>query len=131
MPVNEANPMNQAEETNQPSLAGGFGYLKINVAAARRALPVYDAQVAVYSNRREEQRDLLALLQTDESGGTEVISLPAPALANSLSPGQAQPYNTYYLRIVAANFVTRDQVPVQIFPGVESDLVVNMQAGLR
>lgn len=106
-----------------------FGYLKINVSIAQRALPIYNAQVAVYSDRREQQQDLLALLQTDESGDTQVIELPAPALANSLEPDQLNPYNIYYLRISAANFTTQDHVPVQVFPGIESNLVVNMLVG--
>lgn len=125
--MSEANGANEANQTE-----GRFGYLRIFVAAARRALPVYNALVYVYSSSGEEEQDLLALLQTDESGGTELISLPAPALANSLTPGDRPvAYSTYYLRIAAANFVTRDRLPVQIFPGVESELVINMQAGLQ
>ncbi len=98
-----------------------FGYLKINVAAAQRALPIYNAQIMVYGSEEERQQELLAVLQTDSSGGTEMISLPAPALAesqNPLPPGAPRPFTSYYVRIVAANFVTRDRVPVQIFPGV-------------
>lgn len=139
MPDNSENvlqDMSEVSEANEVSDAGQgggrFGYLRIFVAAARRALPVYNALVSVYSSSGEEEQDLLALLQTDESGGTELISLPAPALANSLTPGDRPvAYSTYYLRIAAANFVTRDRLPVQIFPGVESELVINMQAGLQ
>lgn len=107
----------------------GLGYLKINVSVAQRALPIYNAQVAVYDDDREQSQDLLALLQTDESGDTRVIELPAPALANSLEPEQPNPYNVYYLRITAANFTTQDRVPVQVFPGIETNLVVNMLVG--
>jgi hypothetical protein len=30
------------------------------------------------------------------------------------------------VRIAAANYVTKNQIPVQIFPGVVSDLVINL-----
>ena len=48
--------------------APSFGYLKINVAAAHRALPVHNAQIIVYSSKTELQQELLAVLQTDSSG---------------------------------------------------------------
>ena len=85
-----------ALEENAPETTS-FGYLKINVSAAQRALPVYNAQIMVYGSIEERQQELLAVLQTNSSGETEMISLPAPLLA------------------------------VQIFPGVLSDLVINMQ----
>lgn len=107
-----------------------FGYLKINVAAAQRALPIYNAQIMVYGSEEERQQELLAVLQTNFSGETEMISLPAPEVAESqqpLPPGSPLPFTSYYVRIVAANFITRDRVPVQIFPGILSDLVINLQ----
>ncbi|MBQ2888703.1 MAG: hypothetical protein IJE29_07295, partial [Firmicutes bacterium] len=98
---------------------------------ALRALPLMNAQVSVYSDERERAQDLLAVLTTNESGLTEQISLPAPLLNNSLTPDQINPYNLFYVRIVAADYVTRDRIPVQIFPGIISDLVVNMQPPIR
>ena len=118
-----------ALEENAPETTS-FGYLKINVSAAQRALPVYNAQIMVYGSIEERQQELLAVLQTNSSGETEMISLPAPVLAESQQPqrpDEPRPYNIYYARIVAANYLTRDKVPVQIFPGVLSDLVINMQ----
>lgn len=108
-----------------------FGYLRIHVSAALRALPLMNAQVSVYSDELERAQDLLAVLTTNESGLTEQISLPAPLLNNSLNPDQVNPYNLFYVRIVAADYVTRDRIPVQIFPGIISDLVVNMQPPIR
>ena len=113
-----------------------FGDLKVNVFTANRALPVCNAQIMVYKSLEESQQDLLAVLQTDCSGETEMISLPAPLKANSLHPNEPGPvgqlgdnaYNIYYVRIMAANFITRDRMPVQIFPGIRSDLAVDMQA---
>jgi len=119
-----------AQQEN-PVSALSFGYLRINVAAAQRALPVQNAQIMVYSSAAETQQELLAVLRTDSSGETEMISLPSPELAESQQPQPPdgeRPYNLYFVRIVAENYVTRDKVPVQIFPGVLSNLVINMQA---
>jgi hypothetical protein len=105
---------------------GSYGYLKINVTAAQQALPIFHAQISVYSDISENAATLMAVLETDESGTTELITLPAPKLANSLEPDIPHPYNLFYVRIAAANYVTKNQIPVQIFPGVVSDLVINL-----
>lgn len=124
--------MNNVYEAEQPGSqnsqpVGSVGYLQISVAAALRALPVPNATVSVFSAAAEGANDLLAVLVTNANGLTDRISLPAPLAANSLNPGEPNPYNMFYVRIVAANFVTRDKLPVQIFPGVLSDLIINMQ----
>ena len=36
-----------------PAATASFGYLKINVAAAQRALPVYNAQIMIYGSIEE------------------------------------------------------------------------------
>lgn len=124
--------MNNVYETEQPQGANSqplnsFGYLQISVAAAGRALPVANATVSVFGSEAEPDSDLLAVLMTNASGLTDQISLPAPLVENSLTPDEPNPYNMFYVRIVAANFITRDKIPVQIFPGVLSDLIINMQ----
>lgn len=126
-----------AEQQVNTAPVNSFGYLKVNVFTASRALPVCNAQIMVYRSLEERQQDLLAVLQTDCSGEAEIISLPAPLKANSLHPDESAPgqaggnaYNVYYVRIMAANFVTRDRLPVQIFPGIRSDLAIDMQAPL-
>ncbi len=107
------------------------GYLRVTVAAARRALPLMGAVVSVYSDERERVQDLLAVLTTGESGLTEQITLPAPLLSNSTNPDRPNPYNVFYVRIVAADFVTRDKIPVQIFPGILSALIINLQTPVQ
>lgn len=124
--------MNNVYEAEEPQSANSgppnsFGYLQISVAAAARALPVENATVSVFDSEEENAEDLLAVLITNASGLTNQIILPAPSLDNSLKPGEVNPYNRFYVRIVAADFITRDKIPVQIFPGVLSDLIINMQ----
>lgn len=107
-----------------------FGYLQISVGAARRGLPIENATVSVYAAQEENAADLLSVQLTNPSGLTAEITLPAPLLGNSLAPGVANPYNRFWVRISADNFVTRDRLPVQIFPGVVSNLAINLQAPL-
>ena len=116
----------ETEDQRQPNEGGAEGYLHISVAAARRALPVFDAVISIYANIAETEADLLAILQTDAGGETETITLPAPLPVNSQVPGGEPPYNVYYAKIVAPNYITQDQVPIQIFPGVVSALIINL-----
>lgn len=117
----------ETEDQRRPNEGGAEGYLYVTVAAARRALPVFDAVISIYANIAEAEADLLAVLQTDSSGETRIITLPAPLPVNSQVPGGEPPYNVYYARIVAPNYTTQDQVPIQIFPGVVSALIINLQ----
>lgn len=124
--------MSNIYETEQPYSVNilpenSFGYLQISVATGQRALPVVNARVSVFSSPEEHDDDLMAVLTTDASGVTNRISLPAPLAESSLSPGMENPYNMFYVRIVAADFITRDRLPVQIFPGILSDLIINME----
>lgn len=124
--------MKNIYETERPPVANSapadsFGYLKITVATAARALPLVGAEVSVFGGVGRAQQ-LMAVLQTGESGMTDQISLPAPFAANSLQPDRLNPYNVFYVRIVAADFITRERIPVQIFPGILSDLIINLQA---
>lgn len=124
--------MNNVYQTELPAVANSqppnsFGYLQISVGAALRALPIENATVSVYGAMEESAADLLSVQMTNASGLTAVITLPAPLLSNSLTPDEANPYNSFFVRITADNFVTRDRLPVQIFPGVVSRLSINMQ----
>lgn len=102
------------------------GYLTVQVASARRALPVYDALVTVYATEAESLDDLLAILQTDAGGETDTVTLPTPPSGNSQQPDGGAAYSIYYARVTAPNYTARDRVPIQVFPGVKSVLVVNM-----
>lgn len=124
--------MSNVYETQQPLVEnsrpiGSYGYLLISVAAAGRAIPIENAMVSVFGALEESSGDLLAVQITNANGQTDTISLAAPLADNSLNPDRENPYNSFFVRIVAADFITRDKVPVQIFPGVKSRLVINMQ----
>jgi hypothetical protein len=69
----------------------------------------------------------VAVLETDESGKTQVITLETPPKSLSLSPGSdIPPYSLYDVEITHPGFysiITRD---VQIYPDTTSILPINM-----
>lgn len=78
------------------------GNLQVEVVSAENNFPITDATVSI---RGENAPDtVLEELQTNSSGQTETISLPAPPLEYSLNPGEPRPYSEYYLRITAPGF---------------------------
>ena len=103
------------EPTPAPS-PDGVGTLVAAVTTAREALPVAGADVML-SRRDAQGTHLLYFLETDRSGRTPVMQLPAPAASQSESPGSAAPYAVYDLRVFADGYVPAVQTDVRVFGG--------------
>ena len=99
-----------------------FGWLLVRVSAARGALPVDGALVIVRDTAGTEY----ARMYTDAGGETALLQLPTPALANSLSPEQADAYPVYELEISHPAYQTLQALPVQIFTGITSVLPIDL-----
>ena len=69
------------------------GYLIVRTTASGGAVPVENSHVAVMSSATDSE--LLYQLTTDNSGLTQPVALPAPAIAESVSPGQPTPFYEY------------------------------------
>ncbi|SDG70429.1 Putative peptidoglycan-binding domain-containing protein [Marvinbryantia formatexigens] len=78
------------------------GMLRINVESALRSTPVEDAVIDIsYSGDPE---NVIEEVRTDSSGRTETLSLEAPPLEYSLTPGEAQPYSEYTFSVSAEGY---------------------------
>jgi hypothetical protein len=95
------------------------GYLKVEVFAANRALPITNARVTVSKKLKDEQR-MLKVLLTDINGQTETIPLPAPDKLISEKPGMGIPYSTYTIKVEQPNFLPLEDFDVPIFEGITS-----------
>ena len=108
------------------------GFLKVQTVTSRAELPVAGATVTVSRLGVDGSRELLRVQRTDESGMTELISVPTPDRANSLTPDQARGWTDVQIAASHPDFdgvVSRD---VQIFPGVTTlqKLVLVPRGGL-
>lgn len=102
------------------------GFLKVQTLTSRAELPVAGATVTVSTLRPGLGRELLSLQRTDESGLTELVTVPTPELSNSLQPEQARGWTDVQVAASHPNFdgvVSRD---VQIFPGVTTLQVLRL-----
>lgn len=82
----------------------GFqGLLQVNVVNIQNQFPVENARVTIRSQSAPDQ--ILEQVQTNSSGQTEQLSLPAPPLSYSLEPQSGQrPYAEYRVLVEAEGF---------------------------
>ena len=102
------------------------GFLKVQTVTSRAEIPVAGATVTVSTVRLGRGRELLSVQRTDESGMTDIISIPTPDVANSLTPDQPQGWTDVQVAASQPNYdgvVIRD---VQIFPGITTLQELNM-----
>ena len=102
------------------------GLLAVRTTTAGGALPVKGTVIHI-TGAEEGNRDVEYSILTDLDGITEVISLPAPSMNLSLSPGaREQSYALYNIDATADGYYTRHIANIAIFEGVESIQPINM-----
>ena len=78
------------------------GELKIQVTARGSNRPITNARVAIsYSG---DPDSIVEEVNTDASGMSEQITLPAPPLEFSMEPGEEQPFSQYSIQVDAEGF---------------------------
>lgn len=78
------------------------GLLQINVVSIINNFPINNATVRI--SHTETPENTLEQVTTNSSGQTEQISLNAPPLEYSLTPGDTKPYSEYNLEVSAPGF---------------------------
>lgn len=95
------------------------GFLKVRVSTARGAIPLQGAKVAVRGTTADNS-GIIALLTTDSGGLTPTLALPAPAKADSESPGNIKPFSEYNLEISLDGYQTQYYYNLPIFATITS-----------
>ncbi len=91
------------------------GYLKIFATTEGEVFPIKNARIEI-SNTGDPNR-IIEVLETDESGNSQTVSLDAPPLEYSMTPSDNQPYSEYNLKITADNYEEQIITGVQILSG--------------
>lgn len=108
-----------------PAEYSATGTLLVSVFTAGGALPVPDALVTVRSFDQGTS-GVLTVLNTDQSGNTPRISLPAPPVTASETPGNATPYAKYSIEVDKEGFYPRTFNGVPVFANTTSIQPVNL-----
>ncbi len=103
-----------------PADMKGTGYLQVEVTTGDGAMPVQQA-VVIVTQEINGQQFLVTMKQTDRSGATELIPLPAPSASFSEAPDPSEkPFSEYTVTVYKKNFYTVPEVTVPIFDTVKS-----------
>ena len=78
------------------------GLLQINVINIQNNFPIENARITI-SYKGEPTRPI-EQVQTNSSGQTQQVTLPAPPVEYSLEPSVIQPYSEYNLTVEAEGF---------------------------
>ena len=103
-----------------------YGRLGVRALSASSSFPVPGALVFVRGKNAEGEAYTVAVLETDESGKTPVITIETPPRSSSLSPGGKTPYSLYDIEISHKDYYTVITRDVQVYPDTTSILPVNM-----
>jgi hypothetical protein len=103
-----------------------YGRLGVRAFSAGSSFPVAGALVFVRGKRAGGEVYTVAVLETDESGKTPVITLETPPRSASLSPGGGTPYSVYDVEVSHRDYYTVVTRDVQVYPDTTSILPVNM-----
>ena len=106
--------MAETEFTNTPRLPAETGQLQVRLMEERTRRPIGGAQIHItYEGEPDgEERDAV----TNESGMTEIITLPAPNRDYSTSISEQQPYAEYTIRVNADGYEPTEVAGTEILP---------------
>ena len=109
--LNQITPFRLQEREAAPSV----GQLKVIVTSSLGLLPIRGATIRL--SFTGDPQSPLETLVTDDSGQTKTVEIPAPGVALSLSPGEAQPYAEVNVAVTAPDYEDALVSGVQILPG--------------
>lgn len=97
------------------------GTLVVRTFVSRAQFPVADATVVVSVPSGDGRQKLVAIQRTNENGVAGPITLEAPDIAGSLTPGNnGSAFSNYVLIVEHPNYQLALYDDLQIFPGVET-----------
>lgn len=97
------------------------GYIRAEVSTASNAIPLIGANVYIMKND-----EIISLEQTDQNGFTRPVEVDAPEKALSTSPGNAQPFALYDMKVTYPAFYTIIVRNVQVFGQETTFQKINM-----
>ncbi len=107
-----------------------IGFLVVNARTANGSLPIENAIVNIYENKKDEgvmaNGYLLYTLKTNSLGQTEKIALPAKSSSLSLTPGNERPFYSYNVFVSKEGYFDSDVINAPVFQGITSILPVNL-----
>lgn len=106
-----------------PHESVGRGGLVVQVTMVNGALPIEGAKVTISNT----DGSVIAELQTNKSGRTDLVSLETPASGYSQQPGTVLPYSEYNISVEHPEFYTAQFFNVPVFDKTNSIQPVSLE----
>jgi hypothetical protein len=88
-------------------------------------IPIENATVIITTS--ENPTEILEQLVTNNTGLTELVSLPAPNIDYSLEPSEVRPFSLYNVKVSANGYETKIFYDIEILPDTVAEQDVSLQ----
>ncbi len=106
------------------------GQVKVQTFLAQQAYPLGDVNLII-SKRFNDIEYVFYELQTNATGISDNITLPAPPRANSQQPYQQDPFTTYLITAYKQGFISEEPYEIEIFENIKAIQPIEMLPLIR
>ena len=126
--IPEKEPEIKSEEPPK-ILPDGIGNIIVEVTTGRGAIPLAGIDVVIDRLDLDDpkgRQELVAVLETDQSGRTKPVPVKTVSRELSLTPGNAEPFSTFYVTASEKGFEPVKSRPVDVFANEVSILKIDL-----
>ncbi len=116
-------------ERPQEKIPEGIGNIIVEVTTGRGAVPLPKIDVVIDRLDLDDpkgRQELIAVLETDQSGRTKPVAVKTVSRELSLVPGNSEPFSTFYVTASEKGFEPVKNRPVDVFANEVSILKIDL-----
>ncbi len=131
IPVPEVLTDEPKKQREEPSavIPGGIGNIIVEVTTGRGAVPLPGIDVVIDRldfNDPSGRQELIAVIETNQSGRTNPVAVKTVSRELSLTPGNAEPFATFYVTASEKGYEPVKNRPVDVFANEVSILKIDL-----
>lgn len=127
VPVQEITEIKREERPK--TVPDGIGNIIVEVTTGRGAIPLPEIDVIIDRLDLDDpdgRQELIAVLETDQSGRTKPVPVKTVSRELSLVPGNSEPFSTFYVTASEKGFEPVKNRPVDVFANEVSILKIDL-----
>ena len=127
VPVQEITEIKNEEQPK--TVPDGIGNIIVEVTTGRGAIPLSEIDVIIDRLDLDDpkgRQELIAVLETDQSGRTKPVAVKTVSRELSLVPGNSEPFSTFYVTASEKGFEPVKNRPVDVFANEVSILKIDL-----
>ena len=119
----------EIKKEQKQTVPDGFGSIIVEITTGRGAVPLSGIDVVIdrldFADPYGRQ-ELVAVLETDQSGRTKPVAVKTVSKDLSLVPGNSEPFSTFYVTASEKGFEPVKSRPVDVFANEVSILKIDL-----